>query len=222
MQKIGVFGGSFNPIHNGHIALCNVCSELYRFDRVLLIPSNIPPHKSSRALASGKDRYAMAELAAIDINGAEASDIELSAANGKKSYTILTLEALKLQYPDAELFLIIGSDMLFSFDTWYRYNDILKLATLLAGARIGDNHTRGKMLYAKERILKNVASLGEGDKNSADKRLFCNIEIVDFDTVEISSTLIREAIRTGREADIKKYLSTPIYNYIKQNRLYLQ
>ena len=119
-MKIGIFGGAFNPIHNGHLHLLD---EFYRaempfgqFDKLLIIPTANPPHKSSDGLISAEHRIAELE-------------------STEKSYTYTTLVKLKKIYPDAEFVLFIGSDQLFYFPKWYRYKDILKLAEVRAITR---------------------------------------------------------------------------------------
>ena len=123
-MKIGIFGGAFNPIHNGHLHLLD---ELYRaempfgqFDKLLIIPTANPPHKSSDGLISAEHRIAMIKLAIKELEYAdniEISSIELEST--EKSYTYTTLVKLKKIYPDAEFVLFIGSDQLFYFPKWY-------------------------------------------------------------------------------------------------------
>lgn len=169
-MKIGIFGGAFNPIHNGHLHLLD---ELYRaempfgqFDKLLIIPTANPPHKSSDGLISAEHRIAMIKLAIKELEYAdniEISSIELEST--EKSYTYTTLVKLKKIYPDAEFVLFIGSDQLFYFPKWYRYKDILKLAEVRAITRqecerqaVADFLAKTRNLQALMRLLQNRLS----------------------------------------------------------------
>ena len=133
MQRLGVFGGAFNPPHKGHVRLARDFADRLSLSKVLVIPSFIPPHKSSADLANGEDRLAMCRLAFCDDTRFTISSMEID--RGGKSYTYDTLLAIKKKNPSAELYLIIGSDMFLSFKTWYRFDDILKICTLCTAAR---------------------------------------------------------------------------------------
>ncbi|MBQ4604816.1 MAG: nicotinate (nicotinamide) nucleotide adenylyltransferase, partial [Clostridia bacterium] len=130
--KIGVFGGTFNPPHLGHVRLANEAADRIGADKVLIIPSCIPPHKMPGKLAGGDERMEMCRLA-FEGERFEVSSIELD--RGNKSYTVETLRELKKIYPDAELFFIIGSDMLRTFTRWYCWEEIMTLATICAASR---------------------------------------------------------------------------------------
>lgn len=203
MEKIGIFGGTFNPIHNGHIALCNACNEYFGFDKLFLIPSNVPPHKTVPNLASNIDRFNMVSIAAKKVKNAVVSDIEFIL--GEKSYTIFTLEEIKKLYPSAELFLIIGSDMLLSFHTWYRYEDILRLATLVAGGR-AENITDKMKAYASSLMATSVEFENK-------------VKVIEIPINILSSTQIRESIKEGR--GVEKLLSPEVFEYIRDNSLYI-
>ena len=131
-MKIGLFGGSFNPPHKGHLYLAEKSASALGLDRVLIIPSNIAPHKSSVSYVSGEDRLNMCRIA-FDSPLFEVSEIELD--RGSTSYTVDTLRELRKIYPDDEFYFIIGSDMLESFTKWYLWETILELCTLCAAPR---------------------------------------------------------------------------------------
>ena len=127
MIKIGVFGGAFNPIHNGHINMVKEAFADLKLQKMLIIPTCVSPHKSNKGLIAFEDRAKMCELAfakEIEDGKFEISDIEKRM--GGTSYTINTIRELKRHYPDdAVFYLIIGGDMLFYFDKWYRYEALL-------------------------------------------------------------------------------------------------
>ncbi len=199
MKKIAIFGGSFNPIHKGHINLCLECDAQYNFDKIILMPTNIPPHKSSADLASNEHRFNMCKLAVKDEGKFHVSDIELNKQD--VSYTVDTLSILKNEYKEDKLYFIIGSDMLFMFHKWYMHDEILDMVTLIVGARKDDE--KHKMLEYKKEYLNNSV----------------NVEIIDIDVFETSSTEIRDALK--EKIDTNSLLKTSVLNYIKENNIYV-
>lgn len=205
-MRIGIFGGAFNPVHNGHLHLID---EMYRcvsscegkIDKLLIIPTANPPHKSSDGLVSSNHRIAMLELAIKELEYAkniEISTIELESK--EKSYTYLTLKKLKKIYPNDSLILFIGSDQLFYFQKWYRYKDILKLARVRAITR--EECERQKV---NDFLLQNEEDL-EG------------VNVLVAKPVVVSSTDIRNRIANGESIDELVPLS--VAQYIKDNGLY--
>ena len=204
-MKIGIFGGAFNPIHNGHLHLLD---EFYRaempfgqFDKLLIIPTANPPHKSSDGLISAEHRIAMIKLAIKELEYAdniEISSIELEST--EKSYTYTTLVKLKKIYPDAEFVLFIGSDQLFYFPKWYRYKDILKLAEVRAITR-------------QECECQAVADFLAKNKELA------GINALVAKPVVVSSTQIRQMVSNGES--IAGLVPPSVNGYIKEHRLYV-
>lgn len=174
-MRTGIFGGTFNPVHNGHIHLARTYFDALRLDRMLVIPTHLPPHKAGEALAGGEDRLAMCRRAFEDLPGFTASDIELR--RGEKSYTVDTLEQLAKEYPDDQFYLIMGSDMFLTLTEWRDWRRICELAVICAGARdpalCGKLAERRKMLEARG----------------------VRCELVELDPLPISSTLVRERVR---------------------------
>ena len=204
-MKIGIFGGAFNPIHNGHLHLLD---ELYRaempfgqFDKLLIIPTANPPHKSSDGLISAEHRIAMIKLAIKELEYAdniEISSIELEST--EKSYTYTTLVKLKKIYPDAEFVLFIGSDQLFYFPKWYRYKDILKLAEVRAITRQECEPQAVADFLAKNKELAGINALVAKP-------------------VVVSSTQIRQMVSKGES--IADLVPPSVNGYIKEHRLYV-
>ncbi len=194
MSRLGILGGTFNPPHIGHTRLAEHFVNELSLDRLLVIPTAEPPHKLSTDLASGEDRMTMCMLAFPD---ALISNVEL--ARGGKSYTIDTLTEIRAQYPSDELFFIVGSDMLLSFERWYRYEEILDMVTLCAADR-----------QEEDSLLKKhgVPAIFEG------KRL-CVSSLAPF---EVSSTQIRELIRNNESTD--GLLDPAVRVYIDERGLY--
>ncbi len=197
-MKTGIFGGTFNPIHNGHVNLVDRISEKVSLDRILVIPTNIPPHKLTPDLAYDDARLEMCRLAFEDNPKAEISDYEI--IQGGKSYTILTLEHLKTIYPHDEFYLIIGSDMLLTFHEWKEYQKILKLCTIVAAAR-----SKADIEKIKPYAQKLIAMGGK-------------CIIVDVEPYEISSTKLRELIVNNEQYTC--YLPEKVVKYIASKKLY--
>ena len=133
MLKLGIFGGSFNPIHNGHLILAEAARDQLGLDRVLFIPAHLPPHKPSSELLPALTRLAMVKLAIRDHGGFITSDIELHRSG--PSYTVDTVRLLRAQAPGADLFLIVGADMLGV--EWKGWAELKRLCTIVAAKRPG-------------------------------------------------------------------------------------
>ena len=195
-MRTAVFGGTFNPIHNGHISMITYVLDNALADNVVVIPANVPPHKVSYSLASPQHRLKMCELAVSGIKNVTVSDIEI--ARGEKSYTIDTLLSLKENHEN--LSLVCGGDMIKTFTSWYRYTDILKLCDIIAFKRHGivDNDF--------EQGVENIKKAGG------------NIFVCDTDIIDISSTQIRNCILENKSLD--DIVPNSVAGYIAENELY--
>ncbi|MBC8569262.1 nicotinate-nucleotide adenylyltransferase [Zongyangia hominis] len=198
MRKIGIFGGTFNPIHRGHIHIARAFFEHLHLDSVLIIPTQVPVHKAPQGLISGEERLEMCRIAARNDPHFFVSAIEVERK--EKSYTYLTIQRLRERYPDAALYLIMGSDMFLSFTTWYRYRDILQEATLCAAAR--KNRQQEELAACARRLRE------EGGR----------CVVLDLNVVDISSTELRARIQAGD--DVSGYLDGAVEDYIRERGLY--
>lgn len=127
-MRIGVFGGSFDPIHHGHLILARAALEELGLDRILFIPANLSPHKTDTKPATAQDRIAMLQLAIENEPGFATSEIELHRP--PPSYTVETLRELRARHPDDTFTLLIGADNVAKFDTWREPDEIRRLADL--------------------------------------------------------------------------------------------
>ena len=197
-MRIGIFGGTFNPIHKGHVHMARAFYRELGLDRLLVIPTHVPVHKMAGNLISGEERMQLCRLAVrADLN-CEVSGIEVESE--EKSYTYTTVKKLRALYPTAEFFLIMGSDMFLSFHTWYHYRDILQQVTLCAAAR-------------KDKEQNNLAACARQLTEEGGRCI-----VLDLDVIEISSTQLREKIRRGE--DVSGYLDPEVERYIREKRLY--
>lgn len=188
-MKIGIFGGSFNPVHNGHIFIAKYIMEKKSLDKIIFIPVGLPSHRENNLLSS-KHRLNILSLALENEKSFEISDIELKEE--KVSYTIDTLRKIKEIYPNDEIYEIIGEDSAAYFEKWKDYKEVLKLSKVLVFMR----------------------------KNSIVKENFENMEFLDTPYIDISATMVRENIRKG--IDISNLIDEKVYEYIKNNKLYLE
>ena len=200
MLRVGVYGGTFAPIHNGHVAAAKAFMEQMKLDYLFIIPTYMPPHKAVEGSDDPLYRLKMCELAFADTDGIVISDTEI--ARGGVSYTYDTLK--ELQRPDARLFLLCGTDMVLTFDKWYRYEDIFKMCYPTYVRREDDPVITSKI----------IAKIGEYyEKHGV---MFRRIVT---DPIKISSTDIRRAVREGR--DISALVPARVEKFIRDNRLYL-
>ncbi|MBQ8920739.1 MAG: nicotinate (nicotinamide) nucleotide adenylyltransferase [Oscillospiraceae bacterium] len=200
MQRLGLFGGSFNPIHLGHLHLVKAVKRGMKLDGILLMPAGTAPHKSTAEYADAAHRLAMCRLAAEAYPWMTVSDYEIRKEG--KSYTVETLRALTQMQPDTEWTLLIGSDMLLSFDAWREWQEILRMAGICAVSReTGDLPA----LREKAKALKQQVPGAE-------------IRILRAAAFPVSSTEIREKIRNG--ADCSCVLPENVVQYIRNNHLY--
>lgn len=199
-MRIGIYGGAFNPVHNGHLHLAQWFLENQPLDKVIFVPTADPPHKSGKEFAPKEDRLAMLSTAIQGKKEFEISDIEFQ--RGGKSYTYNTVCDMKRLYPNDSLFLIVGSDQFLNFDKWYRADDILSMVTLLAGARMDDKEYR-RMEKAKESM-----DIFNGSE----------VFVANLPVLPMSSDEIREKIKKGVSA--KQYLPKGVWEYIDRKGLY--
>ncbi len=197
MKKLAIFGGTFNPIHNGHLHLVQGFRERLGIDSVMLVPSLVPPHKAAEDLANANDRLAMCRLAAQP-HGLEVSDIELHRKG--PSYTVDTLRQLHHAYPDTELYLLMGADMFLTLEQWREYKDLFRLARMCAVPR--DENGRNELLSYAEKL----------------NALGAKTHVEELSLLPISSTLVRERVKQG--LPIANLVPTAVEDYILQHHLY--
>ena len=195
-MRTGILGGTFNPPHLGHLRAAELARDALRLDRVLFIPTNIPPHKAlPEHTATVDDRCEMVRRLTADAPWAQLDTIEVE--RGGASYTVDTLRALHAR-GETDLYLIVGTDMLLSFDrVWYAADEIVQLCTLAVCARMEDDWAR---LRRKAELLRR--SMG------------AHIELVQGASIPISSTELRQG------GALRRYTAPAVADYIEQHHLY--
>ena len=195
-MRIGIYGGAFNPVHKGHVKLAEEVKTKANLDKIIIMPSGVSPHKSSGSLIDSSHRLEICKLA-FEGEDYIISDLEIKREG--KSYTVDTVTELKKLYPDDELYLIMGSDMLLCFHKWYRYEEILSNVTIVATTRQDDISIDELKNYSRDVLGKKTL-------------------IIDFEPFECSSTKVRNELLSG--ADAKEMLSEKVKSYIIEKGLY--
>ena len=196
----GILGGTFNPIHNGHLTMARIARAELRLDSILLIPTGVPPHKAPPS--NGEHRLNMTRLAAAELDCCEVSDIEVRREGS--SFTYITLSELHARFPQDEFIFIMGADMMCSFSHWRRPDMIVELARLAVVPRPGASGASDKALL---------------DAIDAARRDFgAHITLLRESGPDISSTQIRAKVARGE--DISTLVPHAVAHYILENGLY--
>ncbi|MFO7557471.1 MAG: nicotinate-nucleotide adenylyltransferase [Desulfobacterales bacterium] len=218
-MRIGLFGGTFNPIHIGHITVSTEIKEAFELDRLYMIPSAIPPHKKSKEIADARDRLEMTRLAVSRLEGYHVSDIELQRSG--PSYTVDTINHFKKILPaDVSLYLILGIDAFLEIDTWMSYKELFKMLPFIVMSRPGKyNIVTSEHLesYVLNKVSESYAFQKE-EKRFVDDR-YQPIHVFNVTPCTISSTDIRKKIR--KRNPIGGLVPGNVENYIKDKGLYL-
>jgi len=193
MKRTGIFVGTFNPVHAGHLINLEFVRDQLNLDRILIIPAKEPVHKKINDAISPLQRFEMLQLAVEDNPYFEVSPLELERA--ESSYTCYTINYLKKIYPEDEFFLIIGSDSFNELDTWKSYAEILETVHIAVMKRPGDPHLRDDLA-----------------------RISGGLTIIDNPEIEISSRMIREKVKLGKS--IRYLVPEPVSKYIYTWGLY--
>lgn len=198
MKKYGIFGGSFNPIHYGHLMICEYIKEEMGLDKVIFIPTGNPPHKDLGV--SAEDRYEMVRLAISPNPDFEISDIETTRIN--LSYTVDTIRELKEIYKEEKLYFLIGLDSLFQLKTWKKIGDLSQEIEFVVALRPG--------YINKEEINNEIDFLRDN--------FGTRINLIKTPLYEISSTDLRERIHEGKS--LRYLIPKKVLDYIEESGFY--
>ncbi len=201
-MNIGIMGGTFNPIHNGHLSLADAAITQYELDEIWFMPSGLPAHKSNSELISAKDRLAMVKLAVCDNIKFCISSFEIEREGF--TYTSETMSALVKEFPEHTFYFIIGGDSLMKFHQWVKPEVISAHATILAAGRNG--YSLEELLRQKEYLYHEFGT----------KVLF-----VDMPEIAVSSSNIRSDCKSKCYANVEKAVPKKVMEYIKANKLYM-
>lgn len=215
-NRLGLFGGTFNPIHLGHIEAGKVVQSRFHLDQVLYIPSSIPPHKETRDMASAADRFNMVSAAVSGIPGFVASSIEIETPG--TSYSIHTLDRIRKQHPDADIYFILGIDAFLEIDTWKDYAKVLERCFFIVISRPGYELNNAFSVLGgklKDRMQELRTDAEPPDPFSSETSIF----LLTIDALDIASSDIRRNLSS--RLSISGMVSQPVREYIKEHRLYM-
>jgi nicotinate-nucleotide adenylyltransferase len=213
--RVGVLGGTFNPIHRGHLAAARAAQATLALDRLLFVPSHAPPHRTDSLLASGYHRLQMTALAVAEVPGWKASDVEL--VRGGPSYTYDTLIALRTAEPASQFFFVIGADAFADIATWRHYPDLLELAHFVVIARPGTSfdNLRSRVPTLASRMVSCEMTPASTFLSAPDPSIF----LVNAATPDVSSTEIRRRAAAG--APLDGLVPDSVAAYIAAHHLYV-
>lgn len=197
-MRIGIFGGSFDPVHAEHVNVAKGAVKSLKLNKLFVMPAFAPPHKKDKILSSDQDRLAMCRLAFSSVKNVEVSDYEI--ARGGTSYTYLTCKDFYEKYPNAELFFLVGTDMLRDFPTWKNPDEILSYATLAVCAR---DEEKGWLKKERESFR---ARFGK------------DFQTIEYEGKAVSSTMLRALAAAGE--DVSAYAPSVVQAYIRERGLY--
>jgi nicotinate-nucleotide adenylyltransferase len=204
-KRIAILGGTFDPIHNGHLEAADTVARTFQVDEVHFVPAFSPPHKQSRGITSPFHRFAMVALATLPFDRFRTSTIEVDTL--EKRYTVETLEAMNRENPGAELLFIIGTDMYQEIEAWKNFRRLFDLAHLVIVNRPG-------FLFREDvapfQVIKEPQVVTLPEKTA--------VFYLPFVELPISSTEIRDDRRRG--AEVRQWLPPLVWSYIERNKLY--
>ena len=220
-MRIGLFGGTFNPIHRGHLWAASEVIKRFNLDQIFLIPAALPPHKTHGLVAKADDRLEMINLAIADLSGLTVSDVELNRPG--LSYTIDTIRYFKdTLAKDARVYLIMGLDAFLEIHTWKSHQGLLEQIAFIVMARPDEDYTDSRQGW---RILETYLKSTLSADSQFDAEHACYIlegkqpiHICDIKALDISSTKIREKIK--RKQSIKNFVTPEVDDYIRLKGLY--
>ncbi|NLY55429.1 MAG: nicotinate-nucleotide adenylyltransferase [Firmicutes bacterium] len=199
MARLGIMGGTFDPIHYGHLMTAEEARDQYRLDKVLFVPSGHPPHKPESSVTESKHRYLMTVLATLTNPAFEVSRVDIDREG--ITYTIDTVTDLKALFPHDQLFFITGADAILEIITWKDAHRLLGLCDFIAATRPG---------YSIEALETKLGALYTSYRDC--------FHFVEVPALAISSTDIRQRVRAGRP--IRYLVPETVDHYIRKNRLY--
>lgn len=218
--RIGVYGGTFDPIHNGHFRIAEELIGAFELDRVLLVPAYVPPHKRGQQISSAYHRMAMLALATAGSPRIFVSTLELDAPS--RPYTIETLGRLQQQFQDSRLFFVMGSDSFRDVILWRDYERILSEYSVIVSVRPGSSPDgrpeKPSAAHLPDAIRNRVLDLLGGKPPAPETFSTEHIYLTDYVCVDVSSTGIREMVSRGQ--DVSSLIPPAVAGYIRKYKLY--
>ena len=214
-ERIGLFGGTFDPIHLGHVQAAREVLARFGLDRILFIPSCLPPHKERKGMAPAQDRLWMVELACAGEPRFAASSIEVDA--GGRSYSILTLERIRALHPEALVFFILGADAFLEIGTWREHERVLEEALFIVMTRPGFRLEEAAGVVPGT-LRSRVRALIEGEAVDEAVLRGPRIFLLPIRALDVSSTEVRRRVRAGEP--VAGLVPEAVAEYIHSHGLY--
>jgi nicotinate-nucleotide adenylyltransferase len=213
LRRIGILGGTFDPLHVGHLRAAEVVREALGLDEVLFVPSKSPPHKVAPDVTEAKHRLRMVELAVENERFFNVSRVEVERDG--PSYTIDTLSELSADRPESKFFFVAGTDSFIEIRTWHRWKELLSRHSFVVHERPGFPLERARALVSRELGAPAVEETAfDAELSSHRPQVF----LLQRDMLDVSSTGIRSSVREGRS--IRFLVPDPVEAYIREFRLY--
>lgn len=192
-MRVGIIGGTFDPIHYGHLLIAEQAREAMNLDQVWFVPAGDPPHKQHKHISPAEQRLHMVRLAVANHPCFQVNDLEIQRSG--PSYTLLTIQQLSKQYPDIQFFLIMGEDMVKNLPQWYKIEKILQYVQIIGLHRPG--------------------VMADNIPDFVEKHVHWVEEAVE---IKLSSTFIQKQVRSGKS--VRYMVPDPVYQYMKEQSLY--
>jgi nicotinate-nucleotide adenylyltransferase len=213
-HRVAFYGGSFDPVHNGHLTIATKLSEVFRLDEFVFIPAFHAPHKKNKQVSSGYHRYAMLALATANVDEIKVSTVELNAP--ERPYSIETLSKLKTELSEThEIFFVIGADSWQEITTWRDWENLLKLVNFIVVTRPNYEIT---FTHVTPEIQARIVDL-RNNKQQISAENESRIYITDCVQIDISATKIRSLV-AEKSNDWQKFVPTDVAKYIEKYELY--
>jgi len=209
-MRVGIFGGTFDPVHHGHLRAAEEIRESFSLDRVYFVPVFVPPHKTNRRISDVKDRLAMVRLGIKGNSLFKLSDVEVK--RGGISYSIDTLCVMEKR--SEELYYLIGLDAFLELHTWHRYTDLFHHTNFVVMVRPGRERRTGLRMFPAK-VRKQIKPLGDGVyQHVSGKKIYVRL----VTQLDISATNIRKSVGEGRS--IRYLVPATVEKYIDERKLY--
>jgi nicotinate-nucleotide adenylyltransferase len=216
-QRIAIYGGTFDPVHSGHLEVARRVSELFAINQFLFVPARVAPHKQAREVSSSFHRYAMLALATRTDARLCISTVELEAL--ERQYTVDTLFQFRARFGDsADLFFVMGADSWAEITTWREWQRLITLASLIVVTRPGYEVATG---HVDNETVKRISDArGLAAMHSSPEPGVSGIFVTDAVMHDVSATDVRQAVRENRFEDLEKLVPLDVADYIRKYKLY--
>jgi len=215
-ERIGVYGGTFDPVHNGHLKVGKEVLKAFAMERLLFVPAHVPPHKRGQTISSPYHRLAMLVLATAELPRMFVSSVELDAPT--RPYTIETLERLQAEHSEVRLFFVMGVDSFKDVMSWHKYERILTEYDIIVAVRPGYLDDERIISRFAPDLRKRVIDLRGGQLPSGETLMLPHIYLTDYAEVDVSATIVRETASRGGAID--RLVPPAVASYIVKYGLY--